>query len=57
MIKAIKNTYTQIIWRISRKIFLGIRNDSNPLGIDTSEANTLNYFLKKHDRKNKILLM
>ena len=55
MIKAIKNTYTQIIWRISRKIFLGIRNDSNPLGIDTSEANTLNYFLKKHDRKNKIL--
>ena len=55
MIKTIKNIYTQIIWRISRKIFLGIRNDSPSMGIGTTEVNTLNYFLKKYDRKNKIL--
>lgn len=55
MIKAIKNIYTQIVWVISRKIFLGIRFDSPSINLDTSEKNIINHFLENYDKKNKIL--
>ena len=55
MIKAIKNIYTQIIWVISRKIFLDIRSDSPSMNLDTSEKNIINYFLENYNKKNKIL--
>ena len=44
MIKAIKNIYTEIVWRISRKIFLSIRNDSPSMQLDISEKNLLKTF-------------
>lgn len=55
MIKAIKNIYTQIIWVISRKIFLDIRSDSPSINLDSSEKNIINYFLENYNKKNKIL--
>jgi len=55
MIKIIKNIYTEIVWRISRKIFLSIRNDSPSIQLDISEKNILKYFLTKYKKDNKIL--
>ena len=55
MIKYIKNTFTQIIWRISRKIFLDIRNESPSMQLDISEKNVISYFLRNYDKENKIL--
>jgi|TARA_B110000438_G_scaffold297932_1_gene345172 FkbM family methyltransferase len=55
MIKAIKNIYTEIVWRISRKIFLSIRNDSPSMQLDISEKNLLKHFLINNKKEKKIL--
>jgi len=62
MLKIIKNVYTEIVWRISRKIFLNIRNDSPSSAIANasadpyvSEKNILKYFLKTYQKKEKVL--
>jgi len=62
MIRAIKNIYTEIVWRISRKVFLAIRNESpsarsvkavaDPY---VSEKNILKHFLKTYHKEEKIL--
>ena len=62
MIKIIKNIYTEIIWRISRKIFLKIRHDSPSSATDNalanpyvSEKNILKHFLQTYKKEKKIL--
>lgn len=51
----IKNLYTETVWRISRKIFLAIRNDSPSMKLDISEKNVLKHFLKTSKKEKKIL--
>jgi len=62
MLKIIKNFYTEVVWRISRKIFLNIRDDSPASFIDNvlanpyvSEKNILKYFLKTYQKEKKVL--
>tara|TARA_X000000368_G_scaffold81982_1_gene61879 strand:- start:10800 stop:11639 length:840 start_codon:yes stop_codon:yes gene_type:complete len=55
MIKAIKNIYTETVWRISRKIFLNIRNDAPSLQLDIGEKNLLKHFLINNKKEKKIL--
>jgi FkbM family methyltransferase len=55
MIKAIKNIYTETVWRISRKIFLKIRNDSPSMQLDIGEKNLLKHFLNNSKKEKKIL--
>ena len=62
MLKIIKNFYTEMVWRISRKIFLNIRDDSPASFIDSvladpyvSEKNILKYFLKTYQKEKKVL--
>jgi FkbM family methyltransferase len=55
MIKAIKNIYTETVWRISRKIFLKIRNDSPSMQLDIGEKNLLKHFLINNKKEKKIL--
>ena len=62
MIRAIKNIYTEIVWRISRKVFLAIRNESPSARLVKavadpyiSEKNILKHFLKTYHKEEKIL--
>lgn len=55
MIKLIKNLNTEIIWRISRKIFLSIRNDSPSMQLDISEKNVLKHFLLTYKKEKKTI--
>ena len=55
MIKAIKNIYTETVWRISRKIFLNIRNDAPSMQLDIGEKNLLKHFLINNKKEKKII--
>lgn len=62
MFKIIKNLYSELVWRLSRKIFLNVRDDAPASLKDgvladpyVSEKNILKYFLKTYDKENKIL--
>ncbi len=62
MFKIIKNFYSEVVWRLSRKIFLNIRDDAPASHMDSkladpyvSEKNIIKYFLKKYKKENKVL--